>query len=285
MIRPNLPACVLLTSMALPAFAENTLVALPAPDDRPYPYEILGLKPGDHLNDVQTVYSERSEADPTSETVVQRVQSPNGAVFEFTYQLHTSIGDIGLQGRVAKAPQDHVIAKLASDVMEQRPMAFYRSIRKPTDELPAPLELKAQIEQTYGTPSRVEIDRYTMTLTYAWSTDGFVADLDAIGKLRHEETRTFGGWEQVIASEYELCGSSKHYQNTVDYRFEYPRKELIKPDCTARFTVKYRGEPGMTSIDFAFVDYELGRQHMAELDRQIVEALTGETVEASDLDL
>ena len=41
----------------------------------------------------------------------------------------------------------------------------------------------------------------------------------------------------------------------------------------------------MTSIDFALVDYELGRMHMYELDRQIVGALTGEEVEASNMDL
>jgi hypothetical protein len=41
----------------------------------------------------------------------------------------------------------------------------------------------------------------------------------------------------------------------------------------------------MTSISFALVDYELGRMHMKEFNRQIVEALTGEEVEASDMDL
>ena len=40
----------------------------------------------------------------------------------------------------------------------------------------------------------------------------------------------------------------------------------------------------MTSITFSLDDYELGRMHMEELDRQIVEALTGEEVEASDMD-
>ena len=50
-------------------------------------------------------------------------------------------------------------------------------------------------------------------------------------------------------------------------------------------TVTYRGEPGSTLIGFSLVDYELGRIHMDELDRQIVEALTGEEVEASDMDL
>ena len=276
---------LLSVATATTAFAESNLTPLAPPAERPYPYEILGLQPGDPLDDVLAVYAERSDAAPTSESEVLRVQSPDGAVFEFTYQQFTRIGDVGVHGRLAKADQDQVTATLSSDVMEQRLMAIHRSMRQPSDELPEPLELKAQIEGLYGPPSRVEIDGRTMTLTYAWSTEGFIPDLDAVGTLTHEETDTFGGRERTTISEYELCGNARHYRNDVSYRFEYPRDEEIKTGCLATFTVTYRGEPGSTLIGFSLVDYELGRQHMAELDRQIVEALTGEEVEASDMDL
>ena len=279
MILKNLSASLVASLVALPAFAENALVAMPAPAERPYPYEILGLQPGDPLNDVLAVYAERSDAAPTSESEVLRVQSPDGAVFEFTYQLFTRIGDVGINGRLAKVAQDQVTATLSSDVMEQRPMAIHRSIRQPSDQLPEPLALRAQIEETYGPPSRVEVNGREMTLTYAWSTEGFIADLDAIGPITHEEERTFSGRTSTSITEYELCGSASHYLNNVEYRFAYPR------GCLATFTVSYRGDPGMTAINFSLVDYELGRQHMAELDRQIVEALTGKTVDASDMDL
>ncbi len=285
MILKNLSASLVASLVALPAFAENALVAMPAPAERPYPYEILGLQPGDPLNDVLAVYAERSDAAPTSESEVLRVQSPDGAVFEFTYQLFTRIGDVGINGRLAKVAQDQVTATLSSDVMEQRPMAIHRSIRQPSDQLPEPLALRAQIEETYGPPSRVEVNGREMTLTYAWSTEGFIADLDAIGPITHEEERTFSGRTSTSITEYELCGSASHYLNNVEYRFAYPRNKLIKPGCLATFTVSYRGDPGMTAINFSLVDYELGRQHMAELDRQIVEALTGKTVDASDMDL
>ncbi|WP_341365431.1 hypothetical protein [Yoonia sp. BS5-3] len=285
MIRTSLTLGFVLTSLAIPAFAENELTPLPAPEARPYPYEILGLQPGDPLDDILAVYAERSDAAPTSESEVLRVQSPDGAVFEFTYQQFSRIGDVGVHGRLANAEQDQVTATLSSDVMEQRPMAIHRSMRQPSETLPEPLELKAQIEGLYGPPSRVEIDGRTMTLTYAWSTEGFIPDLDAFGTLKHEETDTFGGRERTTISEYELCGNARHYRNDVSYRFEYPRDEEIKTGCLATFTVTYRGEPGSTLIGFSLVDYELGRQHMAELDRQIVEALAGEEVEASDMDL
>lgn len=269
-------------SIASASFAENTLTVVPAPAGRPDPYEILGLQPGDPLGDVFAVYAERSDAAPTSESEVLRIQSPDGAVFEFTYQLYSRIGDVGINGRLAKAPQDQVPARLSSDVMEQRPMAIYRSIRQPSDELPEPLELKAQIEETYGPPSRVEINGHDMVLTYAWSTDGFIPDLGALEQIRREETTSSGG---KLITEYELCGSAQHYRNTVEYRFEHPRDKLIKPGCIATFRVSYRGEPGMTSITFSLEDYELGRMHTEELDRQIVDALTGGEVEASDMDL
>lgn len=164
-------------------------------------------------------------------------------------------------------------------------MAIYRSMRQPSDNLPEPLELRAQIEGLYGTPSRVEINGREMTLTYAWSTEGFIPDLDALGTLTYEKTETSGGRKRTTRSEYEICGTARHYRNTVEYRFEYPREEDIRTGCLATFTVSYRGEPGSTVIGFSLVDYELGRMHMEELDRQIVEALTGEEVEASDMDL
>lgn len=276
--------CVgLLTSTAI--FAETALTPLTPLLEHPYPYEIHGLQPGDSLEDTLAVYSERSEAAPTSESEVLRVQSPEGAVFEFTYQKITRIGDAGVNGRLAGVAQEQVTATLSSDVMEQRPMAIHRNIRQPSDELPEPLELKAQIEGTYGPPSRIEINGRTMTLTYAWSIDGFITDLDALPPLVHEETRTFAGNTSTNTSQYEICGNAGHYRNTVDYRFKYPRNEEIKTGCIATFIVSYRGEPGMTSIGFSLVDYELGRMHMEELDRQIVSALTGEEVEASDMDL
>ena len=99
-----------LSSFALSAAAEDALTALPAPEARSYPYEILGLQPGDPLSDVLAIYAERSDAAPTSESEVLRVQSPAGNVFEFTYQQFSRIGDVGVNGRLAGAAQDQVTA-------------------------------------------------------------------------------------------------------------------------------------------------------------------------------
>lgn len=284
MIRTALFALAV-SAIAHPVLAEDVLTAHPTPAERPYPYDVLGLQPGDPLEDVLTVFSDRSDTAPTSESDVLRIQSPEGAVFEFTYQRFTRIGDVGINGRLAGEPQDQVTAWLTSEVMGQRPVSIGRSMRQPSDQLPEPLALKAQIEETYGPPSRTEINGGEMTLTYAWSNDGFIADLDAIGPITHEKIQSFGGRETTTIYEYELCGPAQHYQNSFEYRFKYPRDEDIRPGCLATFIVRYRGDPGMTNIGFELIDYELARQHQAELDRQIVEALTGEPVEASDMDL
>lgn len=272
-------------SLATTAAAEDGLTTIAPPAERPYPYEMLGLQPGDPLADVLTVYAERSDDTPTSESEVVRVQSPKGNVFEFTYKLFTRIGDVGINGRLAGVAQDQITARLASDVMEQRPLAIYRSMRQPSEELPEPLELRAQLEELYGPASRVAIAGREMVMLYAWSEDGFITDLDALGPLTHEETRTSGNRTSTLSTQYEICGTAQHYTNNINYRFRYPREKQIRPGCIATFTVTHKGEPGMTSISFELVDYELGRLHEQELDRQIVEALTGEETEASDMDL
>ena len=133
---------------------------MPAPAERPYPHKILDLQSGDPLEDVLAVYSERSDAAPTSESEGLRIQAPDGAVFEFTYQLFTRIGDEGINGRLAKVPQDQVTARLSSDVVEQRPMAIYRSIRQPSDELPeAKLVSDRRTEKHYNTKVRQNCSR------------------------------------------------------------------------------------------------------------------------------
>lgn len=267
------------------ATAEDRLTAFPAPADRPYPYQILGLQPGDAFADVLELYKDRSDQAPTSESDVIRVQSPNGKVFEFTYQRYSRIGDVGVSGRLSGLAQDQITARLASEVMEQRPLAIHRSIRQPSDSLPEPLELKAQLEGLYGPPSRIKFQYNEIVLLYAWGEDGFIAGLDGRDPLIHEERRTTGNRISTRQTEYELCGAAQHYTNTIEYRFRHPREKQIRPGCIATFKVTHNGEPGMTSISFSLVDYELGRLHEAELDRQIIEALTINDVQASDMDL
>ena len=258
------------------ALAEDTLTPLDPPAERPYPYEILGMQPGDSLDDVMAVFADRSDAEPTGESEVISVQSPDGRSFEFTYELSRQIGGLSLNERMAEVTfPENIVASLMSDVMEQRPVSLTRSMRQPTAGLPTAQALQAQMEDTYGPPSRVETSSGSVTLTYAWSDEGFISHLD-------DQT------PREITDSYLPCQPNRGnaYDTTTEYVFAYPRTRALFPGCTAMFRVSHSTKPGTVSISFTLDDFDLARQHRAELDRQIVETLTGERdVEPSKLDL
>lgn len=271
---------ILLTNPTL-SFADPALVATNPPVSRPYPYELLGLQPGDTRQEIDALFTKRSDEPPQLQTETLRIQSPNGAVFAFDYLRALVIGDIGFHGRVANDPQDMLTVELASDVWDGKAISITRQLRQPSAELPKPLELKAQLEGLYGPASRAILRGTRMELTYAWSTEGLIPDLDRAAPLVHEEKLSD---TSIRRSTYEICGSASHYRNSTQYRFQHPRKEDIKPGCIATYTIKYAGGPQITSIDFILKDFELARQHTKELDRQIHKALATQ-VKASDLDL
>lgn len=278
-------ALLFLTCAPTLAAAENTLTPIQPPAERPYPFEILGLQPGDELSDVMTVFAERSEDEPTSEQEIIQISSPDNRVFEFTYERHRRIGDVGVNGRLARADQDQVTAHLATTVLEQRPLSISRSIRQSSSELPDAASLRAQIEQNYGPPSKVESLPGTITLIYAWGRDGFITDLDAQDE---QELTYLSRSGQSITAMYRPCTRSMNgaYAESVEYRFAYPRRLDMMPGCTAIFSVTHESRPGQTSISFSLVDFELGRIHRDSLDQQIVDTLTGEReVTPSNMDL
>lgn len=272
----------------LPTFAvaQDVLTPIDPPAERPYPYEILGMQPGDSLDDVMAVFATRSDEEPTGETEILTVQSPDGRTFEFTYERYRQIGGRTLNERIARANFPEAIsAILTSDVMEQRPVSISRSMRLPTGELPTAQALQAQIEETYGPPSHIETRSGSVTLTYAWGTDGFIPDLD--GQTPREITFMRNGFETTDS--YVPCRRSNGgnaFATTTEYNFSYPRTTGLFPDCVAVFTVSHGTSPGTTSISFRLDDFDIARQHREALDSQIVEALTGEqTVAPSDMDL
>lgn len=289
MARPTAAALASTMLLALPpsiAIAETPLTPVPAPSERPYPYEILGLQPGDSLDDVMAVFSERSDDEPTGETETIQISSPDNRVMEFEYERFRRIGDVGLHGRMGGADQDQVTAYLASTVLEQRPLDISRNISQPNDELPEALALKAQIEELYGPPSKLETSTGSMTMIYAWGTDGFITDLDNQEEREFSYTNRFG---ESATTSFRPCTANttaQAYTGVVQYNFAYPRRDDIMPDCVARFTVTHSSRPGRVGISFSLTDYELGRLHRDSLDEQIIETLTGDTqVAPSDMDL
>lgn len=58
------------------------------------------------------------------------------------------------------------------------------------------------------------------------------------------------------------------------------------PGCRALFTVGFNGGAQLSTVSYSLTDFDLIRQHVAEVDRQIVEALTSEApVAPADMDL
>lgn len=271
----------------LPTFAaaQNVLTPIDPPAERPYPYAILGMQPGDSLDDVMAVFATRSDKEPTSETDILTVQSPDGRSFEFTFERYRQIGGRTLNERMARANfPEAVSANLTSDVMEQRPVSLSRAMRLPSADLPTAQALQAQMEETYGPPSHIDTRSGSVTLTYAWGTDGFIPDLDS--QTPREITFMRSGFE--TKDTYVPCRRSggDAFDTTTEYNFAYPRTRELFPDCVAIFTISHGTSPGTTSISFRLDDFDLARQHREALDSQIVEALTGEqTVDPSDLDL
>lgn len=283
---PKLAAALLIFAPTLTFAQEHTFTPLPAPAERPYPFEILGLQPGDSLDDVMAVFAERSDTAPSDETEVISVQSPDGRSLEFTYRRSRQIGGLSLNERMAEVNfPENVVATLTSDVMQQRPVSITRSMRLPTGELPTAQALQAQTEETYGPPSRIETNSGYVSLIYAWSDEGFIADLNA----QTPREITYKGWGgRVITESYLPCQrtSGNAYDTTTEYTFDYPRSRELFPGCVAIFRVSHTTKPGSVSISFTLDDFDLARQHRAELDRQIVEALTGEEdVEPSKMEL
>ncbi|GAA4227446.1 hypothetical protein GCM10022290_36470 [Sagittula marina] len=250
---------------------------------RPYPYKLLGLQPGDPVDDLTALFNERSEAAPTQTERRLRIQSPQGKAFDLRYEATREIGDIGMQGRLANAPQDHITAFLATEAFGKRPLALFRVLKVPTEKAPEPAALRAQMEDLYGLPSMVEMQGQSMTLIYAWGTDGFITDLG--GQPVQTFIEDLGG-NRTSERQFRTCAAGGPFNAAVEYAFKSPRvaEDAIMPDCVATYEITYQGGPEISTIKFALKDYELARLHQAETDGQIMEALSSPTSQ-SDMDL
>ena len=277
-----LSAIVSLCAASGSATAES-LHAVDGIEARPYPYELLGLRPGDPVDDLAALFVERSQAAPTQTERRLRIQSPQGKAFDLRYEATREIGDVGMQGRLANAPQDHITAFLATEAFGKRPLALFRVLKVPTEKAPAPAALKAQLEELYGPPSKAEMQGQSMTLLYAWGTDGFITDLG--GQPVQTFVEDLGG-NRTSERQFRTCAAGGPFNASVEYAFKSPRvaEDAIMPDCVATYEITYEGGPEISTIKFALKDYDLARLHQAEVDRQIMEALSSPTSK-SDMDL
>lgn len=260
------------------AIAEDVLEATVDPGDRPYPYAIFNVQPGDSPDDNQTIFEERMAIELVPQEVQIRVQSPNGQDFQTTFIDHMLTAGVDTNTRLRGDAYGSVFLQLATEAMDRRIIAITRSIRTESDNIPEPAALRAQIEERYGQPSRIEVNGPTIRLTYAWGIDGFITDLDTVTEqtIEHDpgdgNTKTF---------RYRPCATAG---GEVGYRFNELRRQPKMPGCVALYVVTYKGGSPMSEVHFAIYDYDLDRRHTAAVDAQIKSALS-DNVEASDMDL
>lgn len=275
-------ALVLALASGAPVVADE-LEAVRTVKERPYPYELLGVRPGDPVSELAELYRECSETEPTSKEHQLRIQSPEGRVFDLRYEVTREIGDVGMQERMSNASQDHMTAVLATGAFEQRPLALFRVLKRPTEDLPEPAALKAQLQELYGPPSLVRMRGQTMTLRYAWGNEGFIPDLE--GQPAQTFVEDLGG-NRTSERQFRTCATGGPFETSVEYSFTTPREpsDVIMPGCVATYEITYQGGTEISTIEFALKDYELARQHQAEVDRQILKALSSST-STSDMDL
>ncbi|MFV0360751.1 hypothetical protein [Tropicimonas sp.] len=108
-----------------------------------------------------------------------------------------------------------------------------------------------------------------------------VPDLD--GQPLHEITTVsqFGSRKTI-----QYRPRTTGFSADAEYRLRQHRETPIMPGCTALFTVGFNGGAKLSTISFSLTDFDLIRQHVAEVDRQILEALTTDApVAPADMDL
>ncbi|MCJ1901621.1 hypothetical protein MR829_14710 [Paracoccus versutus] len=121
-----------------------------------------------------------------------------------------------------------------------------------------------------------------MTMTYAWGEDGFIPDLMGQPPMIFEIPD--GSMTKVIEN-YQRCVLHTYVDSRVDTDFKWPRRKPLMPGCIATYKVTYNVEQDRRRIGFILTDYELGRLHREELDRQILDAIENPEVKPSNLDL
>jgi hypothetical protein len=257
------------------AVAEDALEQALVPAERPYPYAIFGVQPGDDLNSSQGVFEERMAIELVPQI---RVQSSNGQDFQMTYVDHMQTAGVDTNTRLRGDAFGSVFLQLGTDAMGGRIIAITRSIRTASDNLPEPAALRAQIEADYGLPSLIENNGSTVRLTYAWGNDGFIPDLATVAEQTIDHDPGDGNIKRF---RYQPCATAG---GEVGYRFNEFRRQPKMPGCTALFVVTYQGGSPMSEVHFALYDYELDRLHTAAVDAQIKAALSN-SVEPSDMDL
>lgn len=245
--------------------------------NRPYPYSVVGIVPGMTPDEARKVIEERTGTELSTDEIVGSVNSnTRTANYSFVRSLHTP-GAMRLTQ--SNGTYEVFSVLLATDALDGAVLSINRRLRQSPDALPAPDALRAQLEDTYGPPSRVDMEGRSMRLTYFWADTGFIEDVSDVEEVVAEFEPSPG---DVRDFRFQPCLTP---EKDAEYEFKYPRREPFMPGCTARFTVSYRTGPGVAELSFELRDLELMRVNREASDQQILDYLNDTEVESSDFDL
>lgn len=257
---------LLMSSVTVAAHAQDSLTETLTPDPRPYPYAILDIQPGAEASHASSIFSERMMLTLVPEEVALRVENGDGRAFELTFEQRLVTQGVSLNTRLSSGPYAQINAMLATEAMGGRVLDIQRTIREPNENLPDLAAILDQLEEKYGPPSQ----RTREGAIWAWGEAGFIPDLD---DQPTQEITTVIDSTSRETYRYRPCTG---YTEMARYRFRRNRNQPIMPGCTALFTVRYESGARLSTVYFSLADYDLIRQHVAEVDRQIVDALTSD---------
>lgn len=273
----SLVVAAVTTFLPIAANAHDSLAETLTPEPRPYPYAILDILPGAKAMDAASMFGERIMLILVPEQIALRVENGEGRAFALTFDQKLVTQGVGLNTSMGRDPYAEITATLATEAMGGRVLRVQRTFREPNENLPEPAAILAQLEGLYGPPSQ----RTGEGATWAWGEDGFIPDLD--GQPLHEIT-TIDARGTSKTTQYRPCCTG--YLDNGEYRFQQHRETPIMPGCVAVFNFSHRGGAQLSTVSFSLTDFDLIRQHVAEVDRQIMASLTSDSsVTPADLDL
>lgn len=241
------------------------------------PHTILGVAPNLDAEYALNAMKTHFERDLVPEEVTLSIQSPQGRQFQYVYPQRLTTPWVDPAVRMGSEDYEEVALDLATDVLGGRVLAIHRTIAMFGTDSPSAEAIFGQLIESYGQPSAMVTGSHDSELIYAYGTDGFLADLQALEASMHPVVTG-----QPMTASISRFGTFFHDDvpcisaigRNVFYEFRTPRREDPLATCDAALRVRVQISGPKTTIQFDLMDCRLIRANRAETDRQILEALS-----------
>jgi hypothetical protein len=244
-----------------------------------HPHTILGVTPNMDAESASNALTLHFEQDLGPETVTLNVQTPEGRHFQYEYSQRLTSPWVDQFVRMGSEDYEEITVDLATDVLGGRVLALHRTIVMFGDDRPSAEAIFGQLIESYGQPSVMATGSYESELLYAYGTNGFVTDLQALEATMHPivvgqpSTASHSRFGSYFHDDVPCIGA---IGRNGFYEFQMPRREDPLASCDAALRVQVKTSGPKTTIRFDLMDYGLIRANREETDLQIMEALEEE---------